>query len=78
MGNADVRNITRHGRQKSDPSLPALEQRGFEAVLWDWDGVLADSGCNFYDAYETVLRVGGLSRILVKFICGRASLPHGF
>lgn len=60
MGNADVRNITRHGRQKSDPSLPFLEQRGFAAVLWDWDGVLVDSGYNFYHTYEMVLRDEGI------------------
>jgi beta-phosphoglucomutase len=29
-------------------------------VLWDWDGVLADSGYNFYDAYEMVLRDEGI------------------
>jgi beta-phosphoglucomutase len=60
MGNADVRSTTRHGRQKSDPSLPFLEQRGFAAVLWDWDGVLVDSGYNFYHAYEMVLRDEGV------------------
>jgi HAD superfamily hydrolase (TIGR01509 family) len=53
MGNADVRKLTRH-------QLPFLEQHGFATVLWDWDGVLADSGYNFYHAYERVLRDEGI------------------
>ncbi len=53
MGNASVRKLTRH-------SLPFLEQHGFSAVLWDWDGVLVDSGYNFYRAYEMVFRDEGI------------------
>ncbi len=53
MGNADVRKLTRH-------KLPFPEEHGFAAVLWDWDGVLVDSGYNFYRAYEMVLRDGGI------------------
>ena len=60
MGNADVRDPTGQSRQKSDPSLPFLEQHGFTAVLWGWDGVLVDSGYNFYHAYEMVLRHEGI------------------
>ncbi len=29
-------------------------------MLWDWDGVLVDSGYNFYHAYEMVLRDEGI------------------
>jgi beta-phosphoglucomutase len=53
MGNADLRKLTRN-------YLPILEQHGFAAVLWDWDGVLVDSGYNFYQAYEMVLRDEGI------------------
>ena len=53
MGDADVRKLT--GRQP-----PFLEQHGFSAVLWDWDGVLVDSGYNFYRAYEMVFRDEGI------------------
>ena len=53
MGNADVRKLTL-------PQLPFLEGHGFTAVLWDWDGVLLDSGYNFYHAYERVLRDEGI------------------
>jgi beta-phosphoglucomutase len=60
MGNADARGPTCQSRQKSDPGLPFFEQHGFIAVLWDWDGVLVDSGYNFYHAYEMVLRDEGI------------------
>ncbi len=53
MGDAEVRKLTRN-------YLPFLEQHGFAAVLCDWDGVLVDSGYNFYHAYEMVLRDEGI------------------
>ncbi len=53
MENADVRKATRQ-------QFPFLEQHGYWAVLWDWDGVLVDSGYNFYHAYEMVLRDEGI------------------
>ena len=58
MGNADVRKLTRN-------YLPILERHGFAAVLWDWDGVLVDSGYNFYQAYEMLLR-DELERVLTE------------
>jgi len=37
-----------------------LERHGLQAVLWDWDGVLVDSGYNFRRAYEMVLQDEGI------------------
>jgi HAD superfamily hydrolase (TIGR01509 family) len=53
MGNVGVRKLTRS-------QLSVLEHNSFAAVLWDWDGVLVDSGYNFYHAYEMVLRDEGI------------------
>jgi len=41
--------------------FPFLELHGFRALLFDWDGVLVDSGENYYRAYEMVLRDVGVS-----------------
>ena len=38
-----------------------LERHGFRAVVFDWDGVLVDSGANYYRAYEMVLRDVGVT-----------------
>jgi len=41
--------------------ISLLAARKFSVVLWDWDGVLVDSRCNFYGAYERVLRDQGIA-----------------
>ena len=41
-------------------SISQLAQHCFSVVLWDWDGVLVDSGRSFYGAYEMVLREEGI------------------
>jgi len=46
---------------KDEMTISLLEQRDFSVVLWDWDGVLVDSGRNFYGAYEMVLREEGIA-----------------
>src|SRR5215470_3497186 len=37
-----------------------FERHRLQAVLWDWDGVLVDSGYNFRRAYEMVLQDEGI------------------
>lgn len=37
-----------------------LARHAFDAVIFDWDGVLVDSGVNYYRAYELVLREAGI------------------
>ena len=58
MGNAEVRG---QDSEWSSAGTPFLQQHGFTAVLWDWDGVLVDSGYSFYHAYEMVLREEGIA-----------------
>jgi len=36
-------------------------RHGYQAVVFDWDGVLVDSGVNYYRAYELVLRDAGIA-----------------
>jgi beta-phosphoglucomutase len=38
-----------------------LERHQFRAAVFDWDGVLVDSGANYYRAYEMVLRDAGVT-----------------
>jgi HAD superfamily hydrolase (TIGR01509 family) len=38
-----------------------LERHEFRAVVFDWDGVLVDSGANYYRAYEMVLQDAGVA-----------------
>ncbi|HET9399736.1 MAG TPA: HAD family phosphatase, partial [Candidatus Acidoferrales bacterium] len=44
----------------SAPPFPFLEQNRFRALLFDWDGVLVDSGEDYYRAYELALEPEGL------------------
>jgi phosphoglycolate phosphatase-like HAD superfamily hydrolase len=37
-----------------------FERHGLQAALWDWDGVLVDSGYSFRRAYEMVLQDEGI------------------
>jgi beta-phosphoglucomutase len=41
--------------------LPFLERHGCRALVFDWDGVLVDSGPNYYRAYEMVLQDTGVT-----------------
>ena len=52
----------RSGNPSSNPStnFPFLERNGFRALLFDWDGVLVDSGADYYRAYELALEPEGL------------------
>jgi beta-phosphoglucomutase len=40
---------------------PFLERHGYRALVFDWDGVLVDSGPNYYRAYEMVLQDAGVT-----------------
>lgn len=42
------------------PRFPFLERNNFQALLFDWDGVLVDSGADYYRAYELALEQEGL------------------
>jgi len=44
----------------SASQFPFLERHGFRALLFDWDGVLVDSGEDYYRAYELALEQEGL------------------
>ena len=47
-------------RKLHPPLAPIPGAARLSAVLWDWDGVLVDSGYNFYRAYEMVFRDEGI------------------
>jgi beta-phosphoglucomutase len=47
------------GRMSAD-GLAFLRQHGFQALLFDWDGVLIDSVFNYYRAYEMVFQDAGI------------------
>lgn len=40
--------------------FPFCERNGFRALLFDWDGVLMDSGADYFRAYELALAPEGL------------------
>jgi beta-phosphoglucomutase len=40
--------------------FPFLKQHEYHALVFDWDGVLVDSGANYYRAYEMVLQDAGV------------------
>lgn len=42
------------------PVFPFLERNNFRALLFDWDGVLVDSGDDYYRAYELALEPEGI------------------
>jgi beta-phosphoglucomutase len=56
--------------------FPFCEARGFRAMVFDWDGVLVDSGANYYRAYEMVLREAGI-RTHLREIYLREGEPTG-
>jgi beta-phosphoglucomutase len=45
----------------SNAEFRLCEDHGLRAILFDWDGVLVDSGANYYRAYELVLRDAGIT-----------------
>jgi beta-phosphoglucomutase-like phosphatase (HAD superfamily) len=45
----------------SNAKFRLCEEHGLRAILFDWDGVLVDSGVNYYRAYELVLRDAGIT-----------------
>lgn len=42
-------------------AFPFLERSSYRALLFDWDGVLVDSGANYDRAYQMVLQDAGLT-----------------
>jgi HAD superfamily hydrolase (TIGR01509 family) len=47
--------------RSSDCEFPFCNEHGFRAIVFDWDGVLVDSGANYYRAYEMVLADAGIT-----------------
>jgi beta-phosphoglucomutase len=46
--------------RRAEGEFPFCKDNGFCAILFDWDGVLVDSGENYYRAYEMLLRDVGI------------------
>lgn len=47
--------------RRSQKATLHCDMANFDAVIFDWDGVLVDSSRNYYRAYELVLREVGIS-----------------
>jgi HAD superfamily hydrolase (TIGR01509 family) len=59
-GLTDLR-VTNADSKEDGWGFPFLERHEYRAVVFDWDGVLVDSGANYYRAYEMVLRDIGVA-----------------
>lgn len=46
--------------RRSEKARQHCDMANFDAVIFDWDGVLVDSSRNYYRAYELVLREVGI------------------
>ena len=53
--------VTNANSEAGGFGFPFLDRHEYRAVVFDWDGVLVDSGANYYRAYEMVLRDVGVA-----------------